>query len=173
MHRTGQRRLVLGLLLASSGLWLAGLARARDGMPEGKKILTISGRIGSGPAGAKVVFDLGRLESLPQHSFTTQTPWQDKPAQFTGPLLRDVLASVKARGSQLKAIALNDYKVSIPVADSQRFDVVLALRINGELIPVRHKGPLFVVYPYDSHEELRSTLYYSRSIWQLKAIEIE
>jgi len=84
-----------------------------------------------------------------------------------------VLASVKAQGSQLKAIALNDYKVSIPVSDTQRFDMLLALRVNGERIPVRSKGPLFVVYPYDSDEELRSTLYYSRSIWQLKAIEVE
>lgn len=173
MRKAGRRRLVLGLLLTGSALLLTRPGLAQDAAPTGKKILTISGKIGSGAAGAKVTFDLARLESLPQHSFTTQTPWQDKPVQFSGPLLRDVLAAVKAQGSQLKAIALNDYKVSIPVSDSLRFDVVLALRINGELIPVRHKGPLFVVYPYDSHEELRSTLYYSRSIWQLKAIEVE
>ncbi len=173
MYQAGWRRLMLGLLLAGSSLLLTRPGLAQNAEPKGKKLLTISGRIGAGQPGAKVAFDLARLESLPQHSFTTQTPWQDKPAQFTGPLLRDVLASVKAQGSQLKAIALNDYKVSIPVSDSQRFDVVLALRINGELIPVRHKGPLFVVYPYDSDKELRSTLYYSRSIWQLKAIEVE
>lgn len=173
MRKAGRRRLVLGLLLTGSALLLARPGLAQDAGPTGKKILTISGKIGAGQAGAKVAFDLSRLESLPQRSFTTQTPWQDKPVQFSGPLLRDVLASVKAQGSQLKAIALNDYKVSIPVSDSLRFDVVLALRINGELIPVRHKGPLFVVYPYDSDEELRNTLYYSRSIWQLKAIEVE
>ncbi|OGB68499.1 MAG: hypothetical protein A2486_04065 [Burkholderiales bacterium RIFOXYC12_FULL_65_23] len=173
MRKAGRRRLVLGLLLTGSALLLARPGLAQDAAPTGKKILTISGKIGAGQAGAKVAFDLSRLESLPQRSFTTQTPWQDKPVQFSGPLLRDVLASVKAQGSQLKAIALNDYKVSIPVSDSLRFDVVLALRINGELIPVRHKGPLFVVYPYDSDEELRNTLYYSRSIWQLKAIEVE
>ncbi|MCX7252691.1 MAG: molybdopterin-dependent oxidoreductase [Burkholderiales bacterium] len=173
MRKAGRRRLVLGLWLASSALLLTRPGLAQDAASTGKTILTISGKIGGGAAGTKVAFDLARLESLPQRSFTTQTPWQDKPVQFTGPLLRDVLASVKAQGSQLKAIALNDYKVSIPVSDSLRFDVVLALRINGELIPVRHKGPLFVVYPYDSDEELRNTLYYSRSIWQLKAIEIE
>ena len=173
MHESGRRQLVLGLLLASSALLLARPGLAQNAAPTGKKILTISGKIGSGAAGAKVTFDLALLESLPQHSFTTQTPWQDKPVQFSGPLLRDVLAAVKAQGSQLKAIALNDYKVSIPVSDTQRFDMLLALRVNGERIPVRSKGPLFVVYPYDSDEELRSTLYYSRSIWQLKAIEVE
>jgi len=173
MRKAGQRRRVLGLLLVSSGLLLARPGLAQDAASKGKQLLTISGKLGSAAAGTKITFDLARLEELPQRSFTTQTPWQDKPVQFTGPLLRDVLASVKAQGSQLRAIALNDYKVSIPVSDSLRFDVVLALRINGELIPVRNKGPLFVVYPYDSHEELRSTLYYSRSIWQLKAIEVE
>ncbi|WP_146115850.1 molybdopterin-dependent oxidoreductase [Malikia granosa] len=173
MHQAGSRRPVLGLLLAGCCLLLTWPGLAQEATPPGKTVLTISGRIGAVPPGVPVAFDLARLEALPQRSFTTQTPWQDKPLQFTGPLLREVLASVKAQGSQLKAIALNDYKVSIPVSDTQRFDMLLALRVNGERIPVRSKGPLFVVYPYDSDEELRSTLYYSRSIWQLKAIEVE
>jgi len=172
MHRAGRRRSVLGLLLAGCGLLLAGPGLAQEAAPTGKTVLTISGKL-AGQPDAKAAFDLARLEALPQRSFTTQTPWQAQPVQFSGPLLRDVLAAAKAQGKQLKAVALNDYKVNIPVSDTQRFDVVLALRINGELIPVRHKGPLFVVYPYDSNEELRSTLYYSRSIWQLKAIEVE
>ena len=172
MHQAGSRRPVLGLLLRGACLLLARPGLAQEAGSAGKTVLTISGKL-AGQVDARVAFDLAQLEALPQRSFTTQTPWQDKPIQFTGPLLREVLASVKAQGSQLKAIALNDYRVSIPVSDTQRFDMVLALRINGERIPVRHKGPLFVVYPYDSEEELRSTLYYSRSIWQLKAIEVE
>lgn len=173
MHKAGWCRPMQGLLLACSSLLLTVPTLAQEGAPSGKTVLTISGKLGSEQADAKVTFDLARLEALPQHSFTTHTPWQGKPARFTGPLLRDVLASVKAHGSQLKAIALNDYKVNIPVSDTQRFDMVLALRVNGERISVRNKGPLFVVYPYDSHSELRSTTYYSRSIWQLKGIEVE
>ena len=38
---------------------------------------------------------------------------------------------------------------------------------------VRDKGPLFIVYPYDSDEVLRSERYYNRSAWQLKSLEIE
>ena len=173
MHKAGWCRPMQGLLLACSSLLLTVPTLAQEGAPSGKTVLTISGKLGSEQADAKVTFDLARLEALPQHSFTTHTPWQDQPARFTGPLLRDVLASVKAHGSQLKAIALNDYKVNIPVSDTQRFDMVLALRVNGERISVRNKGPLFVIYPYDSHSELRSTTYYSRSIWQLKGIKVE
>jgi len=42
-----------------------------------------------------------------------------------------------------------------------------------ELIPVRTKGPLFMVYPFDSKAELRSATYDERSAWQLKSLTIE
>jgi hypothetical protein len=38
---------------------------------------------------------------------------------------------------------------------------------------MKNKGPLFVVYPYDSKKELQSVRYYQRSVWQLKALIIE
>jgi hypothetical protein len=41
------------------------------------------------------------------------------------------------------------------------------------LIPVRTKGPLFIVYPFDSKAELRSATYYERSAWQLKSLTVE
>jgi hypothetical protein len=34
-------------------------------------------------------------------------------------------------------------------------------------MPVRDKGPLFIVYPYDSDTRLQSQTYYSRSAWQV------
>ena len=45
--------------------------------------------------------------------------------------------------------------------------------MNGEPIPVKTKGPLFIVYPYDSKKELQSTVFYERSAWQLKSITVE
>lgn len=38
---------------------------------------------------------------------------------------------------------------------------------------IRDKGPLFIMYPFDTTETLQSPLYYSRAAWQLKAIEIQ
>ena len=49
----------------------------------------------------------------------------------------------------------------------------MARQIDDKPIPVREKGPLFVVYPFDSRAELRTSTYYERSIWQLKALEIQ
>lgn len=140
---------------------------------EGKIILTLSGKIGEKNAGNTAVFDLAMLEKLPQQTFTTKTPWDKQPIQFTGPLLRDVLAAAKATGSTIKAVALNDYKTAIPIEDAQKYDMVLAYKMNGELIPVRTKGPLFIIYPFDSKPELKSTLYFERSAWQLKSMDIE
>jgi hypothetical protein len=139
----------------------------------GKVVLTISGKVGATNSAKGAQFDMAMLEKLPQTTMTTQTPWEKGPTTFSGPLLRDVLAAAKASGSTIKAVALNDYKTSIPVSDTQQYDMVLASRMNGEPMPVRTKGPLFIVYPYDSRSELQSTTYYERSAWQLKALAIE
>lgn len=148
------------------------LAMALD-KPAGKVILTISGKVGvtNSPQGAQ--FDLAMLEKLPSHTFTTMTPWDKQPIKFTGPLLRDVLAAAKSNGGTLKAVALNDYQTTIPADDAVKHDVIMAVKMNGEYIPVKTKGPLFIVYPYDSKPELKATAIYERSAWQLKSLTVE
>lgn len=141
--------------------------------PQGPVVLQISGRIEAHNQGKLAALDMKTLQALPQKSFTTQTPWDAKPVSFSGPLLRDVLQLVKARGQHLRAVALNDYRVRLPVADAHEHDVVVALEINGQPIPVRSRGPLFIVYPFDTKKELQHKTYYERSIWQLKALEVE
>lgn len=141
--------------------------------PKGRAVLTVSGKIAIKNRGESAAFDMAMLEALPQHSFTTRTPWYDRPVKFTGPLLSDVLDAVQASGTTLSAVAINDYKISIPADDARKFKVVMARLIDDKPISIRDKGPLFIVYPFDSATELRSSTYYERSIWQLKAMEIQ
>ena len=141
--------------------------------PTGRTILSVSGKIGVKNKGELAVFDMAMIEKLPQHSFTTRTPWYDKPVKFTGPLLSDVLAAVKASGTTVSAVAINDYKINIPIEDIGKHGVLMARLIDDKPIPVRSKGPLFVVYPFDNAAMLRSSLYYERSIWQLKALDLQ
>lgn len=169
-HRTKNALLVGALLSALTAL--APAAWALDA-PKGKVVLTVKGKIGVINRGNTAQFDLAMLEALPQKTFTTSTPWEKAPVKFSGPLLRDVLAAVKAHGGTLKAVALNDYRVTIPLDDTQKFDLVLAHRINDQPIPVRTKGPLFIVYPFDSSPALQNATYYERSIWQLGSLEID
>ena len=147
-------------------------ARALD-LPAGPVVLTIFGRVRKPNAGSTAQFDMAMLERLPQHSFVTRTPWYSTPRKFTGPLLRDVLSACGAMGSNLRATALNDYRVDLPFEDTQRFDVLLARLLDDKPMAVRDKGPLFIIYPFDSSAELRTTVYFSRSAWQLKSLEVQ
>jgi hypothetical protein len=140
------------------------------GTPQGAVVLTVSGKL-SNPVG-DAHFDMAMLEALPQHSFSARTPWYPQPRKFTGPLLREVLSQAGARGDQVRAIALNDYRVDIPMDDLLRYDVVLARLLDDKPMAVRDKGPLFIVYPFEERPELRSTVYYSRCAWQLRALQV-
>lgn len=140
--------------------------------PTGPVVLSIGGALRLTNKDGQAQFDRAMLERLPQTSFQTQTPWYVQPRKFTGPLLRDVLTAVGANGTVIEARALNDYRVTIPVADTKRYDVIVALLMDDKPMPLRDKGPLFIIYPFDRHAELRSSLYYGRSAWQLQRLDL-
>ena len=166
VHR---RSALLGL--AACLLPLHGRAQALA-PPAGAVVLTIGGRIQRTNQGERAALDMAMIEALAQRSLTTKTPWFKEPRKFTGPLLRDVLNLVGAQGTTLRIAALNDYRIDVPSDDTRRFDVVLARLIDDKPITVREKGPLFMIYPFDSDATLRSPVYYSRSVWQLKSIDV-
>ena len=141
--------------------------------PKGKVVLSITGAVAHHNAEGRADFDMAMLAALPQFSFTTQTPWYKTPRKFTGPLLRDVLAAVGSTGKVLTAVAINDYKVEIPVEDVHQHPVVLARLMDGQPMPLRDKGPLFIIYPYDSSADLRNERYYGRSAWQLRSLVVK
>lgn len=170
MRRFTPTSLKAALLLAAALAATPGWALDK---PSGKVVLTLSGKVEQTNSAKGATFDMAMLEKLPQHTFTTQTPWYPKPVKFTGPLLRDVLAAAGAKGQKLLAVALNDYKTEIPVDDSTRYDVVVARLLDDKPMPVREKGPLFIVYPFDTKPELRTEIYYNRAAWQLKALQVQ
>ena len=160
------------LLRLASLPWLAPAAQAAADQPKGPVVLSVSGKPGESARGKPALFDMAMLERLPQTSFSTPTPWYAQPRKFTGPLLREVLAVAGARGSLVRAVALNDYRVDIPFDDVQRYEVLLARLLDDKPMPVRDRGPLFIIYPFHQHASLRNPLYFSRCAWQLKAIEV-
>jgi hypothetical protein len=170
-----QRRTLLGMALGSSlGACLLPVTQAWAlDAPAGPVVLSISGNVRTANAGPRADFDMAMLERMPQTSFSTRTPWYATARKFTGPLLRDVLVAAGAQGGKLKAIALNDYVVEIPFEDAQRYDVIVARLLDDKPMAVRDKGPLFVIFPFDTKPELRSAVYFSRSAWQLRRIEVQ
>jgi hypothetical protein len=163
----------LALLLTCLSLLSAPSFAASAESDKAKVVLTVQGATGVGNMRPELKFDMAMLEALPQVTFSTMTPWNKSPIKFTGPLLRDVLGAAKVNGKTINASALNDYNTAIPVEDAYKFDVIVAHHMDGALIPVRTKGPLFIVYPYDAKAELRSSMYYERSAWQLKSLSVE
>jgi hypothetical protein len=169
MKRRRALALVLPLLPAP---WPALGAAPPLPAPAGPPVLSVSGRIRVRNHGELAAFDMAMLEALPQHHVGARTPWYAEPRKFSGPLLRDLLDRTGADGQKLRAVALNDYRVDIPADDAQRFDVIVARLLDGRPMSVREKGPLFVMYPFDAHPELRTAVYFSRCIWQLRALEV-
>jgi hypothetical protein len=159
--------LLLAVLVGSSSGALAGSL----GAPIGDAILTISGAIGSMNGDGTAVFDRAMLETLPKVTITTANPWTSTPAKFEGVSLTDLLAAVVAKGSSLKAVALNDYAVDLPKSDADQ-GAIVAYRVDGHELTVRDKGPLWIIFPFDSKPELKTETYYSRCIWQLSKLII-
>jgi hypothetical protein len=163
------RRHLLGM--AALPLLAPAVAAAAE-LPNGPVVLTVSGLIALPNLDGTAAFDMPMLARMPQSSFVARTPWFSRPRKFTGPLLRDVLAAAGSRGPQLRAVALNDYRVEIPADDAQRFGVIVARLLDDKPMAVRDKGPLFIIYPFDDQSGLRNAVYFSRCAWQLKAIEV-
>lgn len=147
-------------------------AHALD-LPKGPVVLTLTGKIGEANADGRAEFDLAMLDALPQRRSNVQTPWFEGRSAFEGPLGRALLAAVGAKGTKLRVTAINDYAAEIPIEDFEKHAVILASRRDGRLMTVRDKGPLFVIYPFDEDPALYTERYFSRSVWQVKAIEVQ
>lgn len=154
-------------------LGVANLAVAAEiPAPKAAVILTVSGKIANTNSANGVALDAAMLEALPAKTTIADTPWYPAKTRFEGPLGSALLDLVGATGTMLRVTALNDYVVEIPVSDFRKWPVILATKIDGKPISVREKGPIFVIYPFDQEPSLYNELYFGRSAWQLKTIEV-
>ncbi|MGV8939711.1 MAG: molybdopterin-dependent oxidoreductase [Allorhizobium sp.] len=140
--------------------------------PKGAVILTITGRLDHANAQGNAAFDLEMLEALEGRTAEMETPWTTGKVTFSGPLLRSVLAAAGAHGTKLVVRALNDYAADVPFEDATNIDTMLATRIAGQPMSIRDKGPSMLVYPFDKDRSLYNERYFSRSVWQIKQIEV-
>lgn len=130
-------------------------------------------RVGSGSSGSGMhALTMSDLEAMPQVVFTTSTVWTDRAVEFSGPSVATVLRAIGVTGETVRATALNDYAVDIPVSALEDDAPIIATRIDGAHFPRREKGPLWIVYPYDSAERYQTETTYGRSIWQLRDLEV-
>lgn len=168
--RAGCRSVLLLLLSAA----LPGLVAAQAlPKPVGPVLLRISGSISQTNAPGAAEFDAAMLNALAGSQILTRTPWHPAPARFSGPALKTLLAAVGSSGKTLRLTALDRYEVGIPVEDVERFNPLLALRMDDKELTIRSRGPVLLMYPFDSYPQIDTDLYYGRSVWQLLRIVAE
>ncbi|MBR9868095.1 MAG: hypothetical protein GYB20_12615 [Oceanospirillales bacterium] len=141
--------------------------------PTGAVILTVSGKISNTNAEGEARFDREMLESLGMHMTRTRTPWTAGVGVFEGPLGKTLLETVGASGETLKVTALNGFSSTVPVADFYADDVIFAMKLDGQNMRVRDKGPLFIIYPFDDNDNLSTEVVYNRSVWQISSVDVQ
>lgn len=160
-------RLVNALVAVILMVAAAGIAALAESAP----MLTL--RNASAGHNEEVQLTEADLLNLPQVTITTNTEWTDGPADFTGPLARDVVKVIGiGEATEAHMVAANDYSVDIPLEDFMAYDVVLAMFQDGERLTLRDKGPIWVMYPIGDHPELDDPLTNTKMIWQLTTIEL-
>lgn len=148
------------------------VAAGGEGQPTGEVVLKVLGVLTEDNNGGAARFDLAMLEGLGAVEFETSTIWTQGEQHFEGVPLGVLAEYLGISGATIRASAINGYAVDIPLSDAVEGGPIIAYKLNGEKMSVRDKGPLWIVYPYDSKIEYQSEVVYSRSIWQLEQIEV-
>lgn len=153
------------LLLLALVLFAGAPAFAADepAPPRDMTVLTVGGMIGKtnrGPLDAKrdsllalqkidfkdaFAFDRATLLSLPQGTVTAQPREFDKPATFSGPLLREVLGYVEAAQVKITFVAVNGYSGWLDPDDINASDWILALSADGVPLGLGQQGPIWLI----------------------------
>jgi hypothetical protein len=132
-----------------------------------------------GPAGSSdkptsgVVLSEAQIMAMPPTAITTSTEWTPT-SRFEGPPLSAVLALAGVRGKSIRLFALDDYSITIPWTDMERYGIILAHSQNGERLSKRKFGPLFLIYPRDQFRSALDTpTGLEKFIWQICRIDVE
>jgi len=167
--RPALRQFAVALVLATAA---ALPARAELAAPAGEPVLTVRGAVSVTNADGAASFDMDMLQAMPSAEFATSTNWTEGVKTFKGVPLKTLLDSLGAKGATVTATALNNYSVDIPMEAIEDGVPIIAYTIDGETFSRRDKGPLWIVFPYDSSTEYQSELVFGWSIWQLTELTV-
>jgi hypothetical protein len=161
-------RLLLCWFILHTSSAFADLANPTDDV-----LVEVSGNITFTNQDGMAIIDREAVSNLPQRVITTTNHITDVPVTYKGPLFTDLLSQLGARGSQVTVYAWDDYSADISTADLKKYQVILATHENDKELTLDDRGPLFVVFPFSKHPEIKNDLYYNKSVWQVRAIEVK
>ncbi|QXZ10206.1 molybdopterin-dependent oxidoreductase [Comamonas sp. Y33R10-2] len=125
---------------------------------------------------------LDALNSLKQHSLTTQLEYDETEHRLQGPLLEHVLqaagidiAHAIAQGHQLTLQGIDGYRTQIPLAQAVRWRMLLATELDGLPLSMGGVGPLWVMFAPQHIPELSQLPIKQRfaaAVWGLYYIQL-
>ena len=166
--------MVRGFIGCLAALMLLTSPDFADDLPalSGPVLLTVTGLDRATYPTGKAEFDLPMLQALGSEKITTGSIWTDGKHEFTGVPLQALEQYLSITGPTLSLHALNDYAVQMPAAEVEPGAPILAYMMDGAVMPIRDKGPIWLIYPYDSAPRYRTDTFFSRSVWQLDRIDV-
>ncbi|MFH0257441.1 hypothetical protein ACGRL8_10525 [Vibrio rumoiensis] len=122
-------------------------------------------------SGQRISLTREELESLPQTTFTTSTPWTKGIHSYQGPKLNLIIDKLSQPLNGIRIYALNGYSYDIGIKDLQKYPFVLALQQDSKNMTLRNKGPLWVLVPFDQNPKFISDeKLLNQSVWQVNKI---
>ena len=155
-------RAALALLLFALGA-VSALAVEESAAPKDMVMLTVAGAIANtnrGPLDPKrdslfalkgisfdraFAFDRAMLLGLKQGTVKAQTAELGQPATFTGPLLKEVLATVGAARAKVSIVAVDGYTGWLSPEDIEAGDWIVALAADGVPLGLGQQGPVWLL----------------------------
>ncbi|NRB16439.1 MAG: oxidoreductase [Rhodobacteraceae bacterium] len=119
------------------------------------------------------LFRLADLKALPVVRFETNTIWTQGVQRFTGVSLAALTRHLGITDGTLVLQAVNDYIVKFPVSGAVEGGPIIAYEHNDAPMSRRNKGPLWIVFPYDSDRDYQTAEIFAMSVWQLIRITVE
>lgn len=139
--------------------------------PQGRPLLTITGRIGATNDDRMLRLDQTGLDRLGLLELSVNDPWAKQRIALQGVWLRDLVdvARPDTGATSLHLVALDDYQTDLTLADVRDQSIFLATRTgDGTALPIEEGGPTRIVFADGLAERFSPELW----IWNIETIEV-
>jgi hypothetical protein len=146
-------------------------ASAVPAAPQGRPLLTITGRIAATNGDGTLSLDQAQLDGLGLLAMNVNDPWAKQRIGLQGVWLRDLVdvARPDSAATSLHVTALDDYQIDLSLADVRGQSIFLATRTgDGAALPVEEGGPTRVVFTDDLASRFSPEMW----IWNIETIEV-
>ncbi len=117
------------------------------------------------------VVTVPELEDLPQTEYTVFNPYHKAKNKYKGILMKELVNIFgQPKVTRINIVAADGYHSEFTRKEWEKWDILFALRENGELMDSDRNGPVKVVMPYDTSPGMDKVYYEPKWIWAIKKI---